>query len=159
MRTVYTFIMHKIVLFILFAGALVALGCGNNTPNVVVQAGVINQGHQGDTANFTTIHWIDSVKDFGVVPFGEKVKIVFHFLNSGNKPLYISNVRPGCGCTLADFTKNAVLPGQQGNVTAEYDSNHGAPGQEVHKTVTVTCNARNETMSTLVFTGNIKPKS
>ena len=152
--------MHKTILIILAVGAVVVMACGGNkNPNAVALPAVINQVHQGDTANFTTIQWIDSVKDFGIVPFGEKVKIVFSFLNTGNKPLYISSVRPGCGCTLADFTKSAVLPGEKGEVTAEYDSNHGMPGQQVHKTVTVTCNAKNETTSVLVFTGNVKAKS
>jgi len=152
--------MQKITLIILMVVAVAAFACGSNqNPNAVALPATINQVHQSDTANFTTMQWVDSVKDFGTVPFGEKVKIVFGFINTGSKPLYISNVRPGCGCTLADFTKHAVLPGEKGEVIAEYDSNHGMPGQQVHKTVTVTCNAKNQTTSVLVFTGNVKAKS
>ena len=157
MRSIYIPFMHKAIFSVIVFAAVFALGCGNNP--IVIKAAGINQEHQNDTANYTEIKWVDSVKDFGLVPQGEQVKIVFHFINAGNKPLFISNVRPGCGCTLADFTKSAVLPGNQGEVTAQYDSNHGTPGQQVHKTVMVTCNARNKTSSVLVFTGNIKAKS
>jgi hypothetical protein len=144
----------------LAVAAIVAAGCRNGSASdVVLSPGSQNQLHQIDTANYTTIKWIDSVKDFGIVPQGEKVKITFQFLNSGDKPLYIASVRPGCGCTLADYTKSAVLPGKQGEVTAEYDSNHGKAGQTVHKQVVVTCNAKNKSTTVLVFTGNIKAKS
>jgi hypothetical protein len=41
-----------------------------------------------DTANYTTIQWLDSVVNFGSIPMGEQVKVVFRFRNSGNNPLY-----------------------------------------------------------------------
>lgn len=151
--------MHKSVLFVLALAAIFTFGCGNNNGNILIQSSMKDQLHQLDSANYTTIQWIDSVKDFGIVPQGEKVKIVFHFLNSGNKPLYLADVKPSCGCTLADYTKSAVLPGKQGEVTAEYDSNHGQPNQMIHKTVVVTCNAKNKTSSVLVFTGKVKAKA
>src|SRR5258708_6667739 len=109
--------MQKIGLYVLIIIAMAAIGCGNNNvSSVVLSPGSTTQLHQIDTANYTTIKWMDSVKDFGTVPQGEKVKIVFHFLNSGDKPLFIASVKPGCGCTLADYTKSAVLPGGQGEV-------------------------------------------
>ena len=151
--------MKKGLLFIAFITALL-ISCKNDNKSAIFgQADHDTQARMNDTANYTTIKWVDTLKDFGTVVFGEKVKIVFNFINSGDKPLYISNVRPGCGCTLADYTKSAVLPGQQGQVVAEYDSNHGAPGQTIHKTVAVTCNAKNQSQSVLTFTGKILPKS
>lgn len=134
------------------------LGCDDGTKEDAKQNG-INAEHQKDSANYTTVAWPDSVQDFGAVVHGEKAKIIFHVLNTGNKPLYLTSVKPGCGCTLADYTKSAILPNQQGEVDAEYDSSHGSPNQEVHKTVTVTCNAKNRSQMVLVFTGKIKPKA
>ncbi len=135
------------------------VSCKSNNNDVALQSSMKDQVHQLDTANYTTIQWIDSVKDFGVVNHGEKVKIVFSFLNSGNKPLYLAEVKPSCGCTLADYTKSAVMPGQKGEVIAEYDSNHGSPGQQIRKTISVTCNAKNKSLTLLAFTGKIKDKS
>jgi hypothetical protein len=151
--------MSKFFIFLFVMACAAALGCKNNPDVVTLQSSMKDQVHQLDTANYTTIQWIDSVKDFGTVTKGEKVKVVFHFLNSGNKPLYLATVKPSCGCTLADYTKSAVLPGQQGEVTAEYDSNHGMANQPVRKTINVTCNAKNKTNSMLVFTGNVKAKA
>ncbi|MFW5759375.1 MAG: DUF1573 domain-containing protein, partial [Cyclobacteriaceae bacterium] len=46
----------------------------------------------------------------------------FTFTNSGNTPLIISNVKPSCGCTVTEYTKEPVMPGKQGFVKATYDT-------------------------------------
>src|SRR5690606_6968881 len=80
------------------------VGCqGTNGSNMEAPADA-----QTDTANFSTIHWIDSLKDFGSAKMGDKVKLVYTFENTGDKPLFITQVRPTCGCTVADYTKTAV---------------------------------------------------
>ena len=109
---------------------------------------------QSDTANYSTIHWIDSLKDFGTVAKGAKVNIDYQFENTGDKPLFITSVRPTCGCTVADYTKTAVLPGEKGSVTAEFDSNHGAVGN-IRKSIIVSSNTKNNTNFVLAFTGTV----
>lgn len=111
--------------------------------------------HLADTANFTTIQWIDSVVDFGTINQGEKIRLQFKFKNSGLKPLFITNVRAGCGCTVPDYTKGAVPPGAIGEVTAEFDTNRSAAGN-VHKNVVVHTNTSNGNEHNLIFTGNVK---
>jgi hypothetical protein len=119
---------------------------GNN-PNTKVPA---------DTASFTNIHWLDSILDFGTINKGEQVKIVYRFTNSGNHPLILSEVRPGCGCTaVLDFTKGAIAPGVNGFVTGLFDTNK-SPAGDVRKTIFVTANTRNKNRHTLIFTGTIK---
>lgn len=154
--------MKKALLYIapLFLLAALLVGCADDVNNKEdAKQNGINAAHQRDSANYTEVKWLDSVQDFGAVTQGQKAKIVFHVMNTGDKPLFLTSVKPGCGCTLADYTKNAILPNQQGEVTAEYDSNHGTPNQEIRKTVTVTCNAKNASQTVLVFTGKIKPKA
>lgn len=139
----------------------IATSCNNNPDVVTLSAGSANAVRQADTANFTTVKWVDSVQNFGTVTWGDTAKIVFTFLNTGNKPLWLTSVKPACGCTLADYTKNAVLPGQQGQVTALYNSTHSAKDREdpVHKVINVMCNAKNGTHALLVFNGTVKPKA
>ncbi len=109
-----------------------------------------------DTAKYTTIHWLDSIVDFGSVNKGEQVKIVYRFQNTGTQPLIVAEVRPGCGCTaVLDFTKGAIAPGAEGVVTGSFDSNKGQPG-DVRKTIFVTTNTRDKIKHTLIFTGKIK---
>lgn len=106
-----------------------------------------------DSANFTTVQWVDTAVNFGTVTKGEKVHIKYTCKNTGDKPLFIYYVRPGCGCTVADYTKAAIMPGKTGEVDAEFDSNHGSVG-EVHKSINVQTNTFNASPR-LTFTGTV----
>lgn len=107
-----------------------------------------------DSANFTQVQWLDSSINFGVVTKGEKVHVTYKCKNVGSKPMFIYYVRPGCGCTVADYTKAAIPPGGTGEVNAEYDSNHGIVG-EVRKSITVQTNTTNISPM-LIFHGTVK---
>lgn len=107
-----------------------------------------------DSTKFTTVTWQDSIKDFGKISMGEKVKITFNCTNTGPRPLYISDVRPGCGCTLAEYTKEPIPPGGEGKVVAEFDSNKSHPGT-VRKTVFVRTNTKVDRSTYLIFSGEI----
>lgn len=63
----------------------------------------------------------------------------FRFVNTGDQPLVISNVRASCGCTTPFYTKAPVLPGKEGVITASYNSAN-RPGV-FHKSITVNTNA------------------
>jgi hypothetical protein len=107
-----------------------------------------------DSNNYTTIQWLDSLKDFGTVNAGEKVGVVFRFKNSGNKPLYVESATAQCGCTVAEFTQGAVMPGKEGFVKALFNTEHQPP--TVHKTVTVVTNTKNDRSRILAFIGEVK---
>jgi hypothetical protein len=109
-----------------------------------------------DTASYTAIRWADSVQQFGLINKGEKVRLTFHFRNTGTKPLFIADVRPGCGCTLADYTREPVAPGGEGSVTAEYNSEHATAGI-ISKDIVVTSNTP-ASPQTLSFNGEVKEK-
>ncbi len=112
---------------------------------------------QQDSAHYTTASWSDSLQNLGTIIRGKKVQIVFHVTNTGKNPMIITSARPSCGCTVADFTKNAIAPGAAGKVTASFDSNHGMPGP-IHKTIAVASNT-NPVHTTLVFEGIVdEPK-
>lgn len=113
------------------------------------------ESHLADTANYTTIQWLDSLVNFGTITQGEKIQLKFRFKNTGNKPLFITNVRAGCGCTVPSYTKEAVAPGAEGEVTAAFDTNRSAAG-DTRKTVVVHTNTRNGSEHSLIFTGHVK---
>lgn len=72
--------------------------------------------------------------DFGQIPQGVPTTHRFEFTNNGDTPLTISNVKPSCGCTAANYSTGSVLPGQKGFVEATY--NAATPGV-FSKSVTV----------------------
>ena len=108
-----------------------------------------------DTSNFTQVQWLDSLVNFGNVNMGEHVQVAFKFKNVGTKPLFLTNVKAGCGCTVPDYTKGAIAPGKEGIVTGAFDTNKSHPG-EVRKNIFVSTNTKDGTNHTLTFTGVIK---
>lgn len=81
-----------------------------------------------DSTKFTTIEWIDSTKDYGKITEGQKLDVSFRFRNTGDKPLIIRTVRPGCGCTAAEPPKAPIAPGEEGTIKASFNSQ----GREGH---------------------------
>jgi hypothetical protein len=109
-----------------------------------------------DPQSFTTIQWIDSARNLGTMAEGQKIEISFKFRNSGSKPLVIKDVQPSCGCTVADFPKEPLAPGQEGIIKGVFDSS-GKPGKNT-KTMTVFANTEGSQQHFLSFTVDVTPK-
>lgn len=89
------------------------------------------------TANF---NWEETTHDFGEIVKNVAATHEFNFTNTGDVPLVISSVKGSCGCTVTDYTRESIAPGESGLVKATYNAaNVGA----FHKTVTVTANTPN----------------
>ncbi len=56
-----------------------------------------------------------------------KVSHKFSFKNDGDQPLLILSVKPSCGCTTPNWSKNPIKPGDEGFIIAEYNPK-GRPG-------------------------------
>ena len=106
-----------------------------------------------DTANFTTVQWLDTLLSIGTINMGEKAQVKFRCKNTGAKPLIITDAKPSCGCTVADYTKEPIAPGAEGWVTGAFDSNKIHGGGDIHKTIIVSTNTPNGAYKYLVFTG------
>ena len=65
--------------------------------------------------------------DFGTLLQGEVVSYSFHFTNTGNMPLIISEVGSSCGCTVGDYPREPIAPGKTGDIKVTYNSagHHG----------------------------------
>ncbi len=131
--------------------AFLLVSCRNNGGNALEGAVAAAK----DTARYTTIQWIDSIKDIGNVKFGDTATIQFKFKNTGALPLFVINVEPGCGCTVADYPKMPVAPGKEGIITAAFDSNKGHEG-DFRKNINVTTNTIGSTSHVLFFRGVIE---
>jgi len=127
-----------------------ASACLNNTDKEQAAAGVpsYNGIPAADSANYTRIEWLDSSKSMGTMTQGQVLKISYRFRNSGEKPLIIQRVQPGCGCTVADYPKEPIAPGKEGEIKAEFDSK-GKEGVQ-RKNILVYANTP-ELMHTLWF--------
>lgn len=103
----------------------------------------------------TTVALSESNFNFGNIKKGDKVNHVYEITNTGKNPLVISEVKPGCGCTAPEFTKDPILPGEKGKITLSFDSSSfdGA----VQKYADVFVNVEKSPIK-LTFNANIQPK-
>lgn len=102
----------------------------------------------------TTVALSESNFDFGKIKKGEKVQHVYEITNTGSNPLVISEVKPGCGCTAPDFTKEPIMPGKKGKITLHFDSTNF--DGNVSKFADVFANVEKMPIK-LTFTANIQP--
>ncbi len=81
------------------------------------------------------------VHDFGKVTQEHPATYRFEFVNTGNKPVVIHDVKSSCGCTTPSWSKQPVPPGGKGYISVEYETRN-APGR-FHKSIYVYSNAKN----------------
>ena len=72
--------------------------------------------------------------DFGKIKQSVPATATFVVTNISKEPLIIEAANPTCGCTISDYTKAPIAPGQTGYIKATYNAaNIGG----IHKTLTV----------------------
>jgi hypothetical protein len=69
------------------------------------------------------ISFNNKIWDFGTITDGEVVEHTFRFTNTGTKDLVISSASASCGCTIPEWPKEPIAPGEKGEVKVEFNSN------------------------------------
>jgi hypothetical protein len=70
------------------------------------------------------------VKDFGKVPYGDKLVERFPFSNVGDDPLIVQDVRAECGCTKTLTGSRELAPGGHSEIVATFDASGLGPGRK-----------------------------
>ena len=99
------------------------------------------------------IYFEKTVHDFGAIAHQGNGTYEFEFVNKGNAPLVLSNASSSCGCTVPNYPKTPIAPGEKGKVTVRYDTNRIGG---FSKTVTVTSNAKSAPSVVLYIKGEVK---
>jgi len=105
-----------------------------------VRVGIDPSKNEGSASNFaaTSIDWDGEQHDFGNVKQHSENVHVFNFTNTGDKPLIIEDAQGSCGCTVPEYPKEPILPGETGEITVKY-----SPGSQIGqqtKSVAITSN-------------------
>jgi hypothetical protein len=79
--------------------------------------------------------------DFGFIEVGEVVDHTFKFVNTGKKPVNVSNAVASCGCTTPSFPFLPIEPGETGQIQVRFNSKDRLGSQIA--TVTVYSDAEN----------------
>lgn len=97
------------------------------------------------------------IHNFG--KFSESDPVVtcsFTYTNIGETPLIINQAVASCGCTVPEYTKQPVMPGQKGEIKITYNGAGKFPGH-FKKSITIRTNGVVE-MTRLYVEGDMEEK-
>ena len=140
--------------------ALITLSCSRKGGNTDIPANVVtNPNSASGTADMNALPVITFEKDFhdfGNLKAGEKVTYSFKFKNTGKALLVISSVTTSCGCTVSDYPRQPIKPGENSTIDVSFDS-EGRRGLQ-NKTITVFSNTQPPTNLLRIKAGVIEPE-
>ncbi|MBQ6882299.1 MAG: DUF1573 domain-containing protein [Alistipes sp.] len=94
--------------------------------------------------------------DFGTLTEeGGKQTCSFVGVNVGDKPIVILDVVTSCGCTVPEFSRKPIRPGEQSLITVTYDP-YGRPGSFDRKLYLY--GPSRERLATLTIRGEVTPR-
>lgn len=116
----------KSIHLILVLGVIILSSCKNDSSSAK------NDGE------FSEMTFPKSIYDFGFIKQGDIVATEFKFTNTGKSDLLVTEARGSCGCTIPEFPKRAIKPGENGKIKVLFNST-GKSGRQ-SKTVTISTN-------------------
>ncbi len=124
----------------------------NNTINSDLISNPATASGKVDLENVPVFEFEKEIHDFGAITQGEKVSYSFKFKNTGKGNLIISSASGSCGCTVPQYPKNPIAPGESASIDVIFNS-EGKDGKQ-DKTVTLMANT-NPASKVLKISGNV----
>lgn len=142
-----------------FVIALLLVSCKKDDPISKINKQNVEKAQQRDYSQkyeAPLIKFDRTEHDFGTIKEGDIVETEFTFKNDGKSELIISSATATCGCTVPEYPKEPILPGQEGRIKVKFDSNHRPNKQQ--KEVNLTTNTENGTEK-LIIKAMVTPKA
>jgi len=95
--------------------------------------------------------------NFGRMKEGEKREHDFEFTNTGKEDLIIEDCKGSCGCTVPEWPKDPIKPGQTAAIKVKFDSTKKEKDQE--KSVTITANTEPELTTVIKIKAYVEPSA
>jgi hypothetical protein len=131
-------------IFMLF----VLASCNNDAPAPAVTDAPVVDAPGTEVVQAATTLAVDRMEhDFGDIPDnGGNVETKFVITNTGNNPLLISEAKGSCGCTVPDYPRDPIQPGESRDILVSFDP----AGKEGAQNKTVTIMANTEPSTTVI---------
>lgn len=97
---------------------------------------------QNNNPNAPVFKFNEEVHEFGNIAEGPEAQIDFIFTNVGKEPLIIMQCNASCGCTIPDWPKEPILPGQKGTIKVKYTTKDRVGS--FNKTIFIRSNAKSD---------------
>lgn len=139
-------------LLFLFVGMLFFIstsGCEKNKTKA--SSNIEDSKPQAEPAK---IEFEETVYNFGEITAGDTVRYTFKFKNTGNVPLVIAGAEAQCGCTVPEWPREPINPGNSGEIKVVFNSAHKIDKQD--KKISVIANT-NPDITVISLQGFVKP--
>lgn len=97
------------------------------------------QTEKAEPQNGPEISFKETNHDFGNIQFKGNGSYEFVFVNTGNEPLILTQPKSSCGCTVPEWPRQPILPGESNVIRVTY-KNTDRPGS-FNKYVTIFSNS------------------
>lgn len=151
---------NKFSLLYLLVTLMVLTGCDSGNKNrastdAIHHEATADSASRSSDAGAPVITFVKTEHDFGKITQGEVAEFSFKFTNTGKGQLLISNASASCGCTVPQYSKEPINPGETGFIKVTFDSDKRLDRFE--KNVTITSNTI-PTETVLIVRGMVIPK-
>jgi len=75
-----------------------------------------------DSVNVAKIVFDEEIHNFGIAAEGGEITHTFKFTNEGKTPLLISEARSTCGCTVPNWPKEPIEPGESNEINVRFNT-------------------------------------
>ncbi len=148
--------MKSIKLSLIIALAIGLVSCANESSDTV-NADVVNNSltasEGGEVSGAPVMEFEKEIFDFGTIAQGEKVNFIYKFTNTGDADLIISSAKGSCGCTVPDWPKQPIAPGEVSEIKVVFNSD-GKSGNQ-HKDVSINANTQ-PALNKIAFKGIVE---
>lgn len=146
--------MKRIILALAVVASVAFTSCKDNASSKVKGENVeMAATRDAEATVFPVMEFQETAYDFGTINRGDKVEHKFTFKNTGKAPLVIVDATSTCGCTVPEYSKTPIQPGDTGELLVKYN---GSGMNAVTKVVTIKANTEKGS-ETVKITAFVKP--
>ena len=150
--------MKRRTLLVVIIASILVISCKDNASSKVKKENV-EQAEVRDAKiklGGAKISFDKTEHDFGTIKEGDIVETVFLFTNTGKSELIISSAKGSCGCTVPEWPKEPILPGEKGEIKVKFNSDRKPNKQQKQVTLVTNTDGGKEI---LVIKAQVTPKS
>ena len=137
----------KHIIPILIICLLILTSCGTNSEKDIISTDIIENPNTASGKKEKDVlpkfEFEKNEHDFGKVIEGEKVSYTFVYKNVGKSDLVIFQAKASCGCTVPNYSKYPIEPGETGKIIITFNSNKRKGFQ--NKIITLVANTQPNT--------------
>lgn len=150
--------MKKIIILSVLSLGLFTVSCNENAATKIKKENIVIAAERDAKIKVggPKITFDKTEHDFGTINEGDIVETIFSFTNNGKSELIILSAKGSCGCTVPEWPKEPILPGEKGEIKVKFNSDRKPNKQQKQVTLVTNTDAGREI---LIIKAQVTPKS